>query len=148
MSLWGWTLEANARPGVPEVCLELQDAYGQNTSYLLWAVWAEGADAATLQAAASAGRSWDEAVLKPVRAVRRTLKAPFEAVADGAREGLREDVKAAELRAERVLMEALEAMSEHRRGGQPALAALQAASRARGAPAPDEVLARLARALG
>ena len=39
MSLWGWTLEAYARPGVPEACLELQDEYGQNTSYLLWAVW-------------------------------------------------------------------------------------------------------------
>jgi uncharacterized protein (TIGR02444 family) len=148
MSLWGWTLEAYARPGVPEICLQLQDDHGQNTSFLLWAVWAEGADVATLQAAAAAGRAWDEAVLKPVRAVRRTLKARFEAIDDGAREGLRDDVKAAELRAERVLMEAFEALSEHRRGGQPALAALQAASRAWGAPAPDEALARLARALG
>ena len=148
MSLWGWTLEAYARPGVPEACLELQDEYGQNTSYLLWAVWAEGADAATLQAAATAGRDWDETVLKPIRAVRRTLKARFDEVDDGAREGLREDVKAAELRAERVLMEAFEALSEHRRGGRPALEALKAASRAWGPPAPDEALARLARALG
>ncbi len=148
MSLWGWTLEAYARPGVPEACLELQDEYGQNTSYLLWAVWAEGADAATLQAAAAAGRGWDETVLKPIRAVRRTLKARFDAVDDGAREGLREDVKAAELRAERVLMEAFEALGEHRRGGRPALEALKAASRAWGPPAPDEALARLARALG
>ncbi|WGU39827.1 TIGR02444 family protein [Phenylobacterium sp. NIBR 498073] len=148
MSLWGWTLEAYARPGVPEACLELQDEYGQNTSYLLWAVWAEGADAATLQAAAAAGRGWDETVLKPIRAVRRTLKARFGKVDDGAREGLREDVKAAELRAERVLMEAFEALGEHRRGGRPALEALKAASRAWGPPAPDEALARLARALG
>ena len=148
MSLWGWTLEAYARPGVPEACLELQDEYGQNTSYLLWAVWAEGADAATLQAAATAGRYWDETVLKPIRAVRRTLKARFDEVDDGAREGLREDVKAAELRAERVLMEAFEALGEHRRGGRPALEALKAASRAWGPPAPDEALARLARALG
>ena len=148
MSLWGWTLEAYARPGVPEACLELQDEYGQNTSYLLWAVWAEGADAATLQAAATAGRDWDETVLKPIRAVRRTLKARFDAVDDGAREGLREDVKAAELRAERVLVDAFEALGEHRRGGRPALEALKAASRAWGPPAPDEALARLARALG
>lgn len=148
MSLWGWTLGAYARPGVPEACLLLQDEHGQNTSFLLWAVWAEGADPAVLEAAAAAGRRWDEAVLKPIRAVRRTLKAPFGGVDDGAREGLREDVKAAELRAERVLMEAFEALSEHRRGGQAALAALQAASRAWGAAAPDEALARLARALG
>ena len=148
MSLWGWTLEAYARPEVPEICLELQDAHGQNTSYLLWAVWAEGADPATLQSAAKAGRAWHEAVLKPIRAVRRTLKTPFEAIDDGARLGLREDVKAAELRAERVLMEAFEALSEHRRGGRPALTSLQAASRAWGPAAPDEILARLAHALG
>ena len=148
MSLWGWSLEAYARPGVPEACLQLQDEHGQNTSVLLWAVWAEGADPATLQAAAAAGRTWDAAVLQPIRAVRRTLKTPFAAVDDGAREGLREDVKDAELRAERVLMEACEALSAHRRGGRPALAALQAASRAWGPAAPDEALARLACALG
>src|SRR5262249_34016824 len=45
MSLWEWTLEAYARPGVPEATLSLQDRHGQNTSYLLWAVWAEGPSA-------------------------------------------------------------------------------------------------------
>ena len=147
MSLWGWTLEAYARPGVPEICLELQDAHGQNTSYLLWAVWAEGADPATLQSAAKAGRAWHEAVLKPIRAVRRTLKTPFEAIDDGARLGLREDVKAAELRAERVLMETLEQIAPAARGGQPALEALKSASAAWGTPAPDDALAKLAAAL-
>ena len=146
MSLWHWTLEAYARPGVPEACLALQDEYGQNTSFLLWAVWAEGADGAALADAAAAGRRWDEAVLKPIRVVRRTLKAPFPKVDDGAREALREDVKAAELRAERVLMEAFEALTAAR-GGRPALEALQAASRAWGKPAPDDALARLAGAL-
>lgn len=147
MSLWGWTLEAYARPGVAEACLALQDDYGQNTSFLLWAVWAEGADDATLLAAALAGRTWDDQVLKPIRAVRRTLKAAFPKVDDGAREALREDIKAAELRAERVLMETFEALSDNRRGGQSALTALQAASRGWGKPAPDDALARLAGAL-
>jgi uncharacterized protein (TIGR02444 family) len=147
MSLWGWTLEAYARPGVAETCLLLQDEHGQNTSFLLWAVWAEGADEAALQAAARSGKVWDAQVLQPIRAIRRTLKSPFDKVDDGAREGLREDIKAAELRAERVLMEAFEALSEHRRGGRPALAALQAASRAWGDAAPDDALARLASAL-
>ena len=68
-------------------------------------------------------------------------------MADDAREGLREDVKAAELRAERVLMETLEAMGG-RNGGAPALEALTAASRAWGQPAPAEALAALAAALG
>lgn len=147
MSLWDWTLEAYARPGVPEACLALQDDHGLNTSFLLWAVWAEGADAAVLAQAAHAGKVWDGRVLQPIREVRRTLKAAFPSVDDGAREGLREDVKSAELRAERVLMEAFEALTEDRRGGTPALAALQAASRAWGVRAPDDALARLASAL-
>jgi hypothetical protein len=56
-------------------------------------------------------------------------------------------VKSAELRAERVLMEALEALAR-RPGGAHALDALKAASAAWGRPAPDAALAELAAALG
>ena len=65
---------------------------------------------------------------------------------DRAREGLREDVKAAELRAERALMESLEPLGKN--GGAHALAALEAASAAWGKPAPANALAALAAALG
>ena len=64
------------------------------------------------------------------------------------REGLREDIKAAELRAERVLMETLEGLAGASSGGHGALAALQAASAAWGKPASGDALALLARALG
>ncbi len=147
MSLWDWTLAAYAQAGVPDATLVLQDAHGQNTAYLLWAVWAEGPDAEALRQGAAAARAWDEAVLKPIRAVRRTLKPAFPPVDDGAREGLREDVKAVELRAERVLMETLETLASPASGGQPSLEALKAASAAWGTPAPDEALAALAAAL-
>lgn len=147
MSLWDWTLEAYSQPGVPAATLALQDEYGQNTSYLLWAVWAEGPDAEALARAAEAAKAWDTRVLKPIREVRRTLKPAFPPIGDEAREGLREDVKAAELRAERVLMEALEEIAPASRGGQPALEALKCASAAWGAPAPDDALATLAAAL-
>lgn len=147
MSLWDWALEAYSRPGAPEACLALQDEYGQNISYLLWAVWAEGPGAAALAEGQALARRWDETVLKPLREVRRALKPALAGVGDRAREGLREDLKAAELRAERVLMESLEAICGNQSGGQPALTALQAASRVWGTTAPDEALARLARAL-
>jgi uncharacterized protein (TIGR02444 family) len=147
MALWDWTLAAYAQAGVPEACLTLQDQYGQNTSLLLWAVWAEAADPALLSRAADVAHRWEALALAPVRAVRRALKPPFEGVADGDREALREDVKAVELRAERVLMESLEAMTAHS-GGAHALAALQAASKAWGEPAPADALAALAAALG
>ena len=145
--VWEWVLEAYAQEGAPEACQALQDRHGQNTSFLLWAVWAETADPALLAQGADVARRWDELALQPIRAVRRALKPPFGGVADDAREGLREDVKAAELRAERVLMEALAAITP-RQGGAPALAALEAAAAAWGRPAPDEALAALAAALG
>ncbi|MFI4950743.1 MAG: TIGR02444 family protein [Caulobacterales bacterium] len=147
MGLWDWTLEAYARPGVPDACLALQDRHRQNTSLLLWAVWAEAADPALLARAADVARRWDALALSPIREVRRALKPPFGGIGDAPREGLREDVKAVELRAERVLMEALEAMTE-RGGGEPALAALEGAAAAWGKPAPADALAALAVALG
>ncbi|MDP3749965.1 MAG: TIGR02444 family protein [Phenylobacterium sp.] len=147
MSLWDWTLEVYCLPGVPEATLDLQDRHGQNTSFLLWAIWAEGPSAEALAGGAAAAKAWDATVLKPIREVRRTLKAAFPPVDDGAREALREEVKAAELRAERVLMETLETLAPASSGGHPALESLRAASAAWGSPAPDEALARLARAL-
>jgi uncharacterized protein (TIGR02444 family) len=146
MGLWDETLQAYGRPGVPEACLTLQDRYGQNTSLLLWAVWAETSDPAILAKAADVARRWEAMTLNPIRAVRRALKPPFPGVADAAREDLREDVKAVELRAERVLMETLEGMTDGR-GGAHALAALEAASAAWGEPAPPAALAALAAAL-
>jgi uncharacterized protein (TIGR02444 family) len=140
-------LEAYARPGVPQACLTLQDAYGQNTSLLLWAVWAETDDPALLARAADAARRWEALALAPLRGVRRALKPAFAPIDDGAREALREDVKAAELHAERVLVEALETLTESH-GGVHALAALEAASKAWGQPAPADALAVLASALG
>jgi uncharacterized protein (TIGR02444 family) len=146
MDLWDWTLEAYARPGVPEACLALQDQHGQNTSLLLWAVWAEAADSDLLARAADAARRWEALALAPLRAVRRALKPPLPPIDDAGREGLREDVKAVELRAERVLMETLEAMTDGQ-GGAHALAALEAASRGWGNAAPASALAALAAAL-
>lgn len=145
--IWDWALSAYGRPGVADACLRLQDQHGQNTSFLLWAVWAEVKDPDLLARAAAVTRAWDEAALRPLRAVRRALKAAQPPVDDAAREGLREDVKGAELRAERVLMETLASLSAGARGGAPALQALAAASGAWTTTAPDEALAALAAAL-
>jgi uncharacterized protein (TIGR02444 family) len=144
--IWEWALAAYGRPGVAEACLTLQDEYGQNSSFLLWAVWAEAKDPELLARAAGVARDWDETALQPLRRVRRAMKTPRPPIDDDAREGLREDIKAAELRAERVLMETLASLAE--RGGAPALEALKAASAAWGPTAPDEALAALAAALG
>lgn len=148
MGLWDWTLAAYARPGLPEACLELQDAHGQNTCLLLWAVWTETEDRALLARGAELARRWDGLALLPLRAVRRALKAQAEGVSDVAREGLRQDVKAAELRAERVLLESLEALGGRPGAGAPPLQMLTAASTAWNPVAPNAALAALAAAFG
>ena len=143
--LWDWALAAYGRPGVPEATLALQDEHGFSTALLLWAVWADP-DPESLANGVQTTVVWDETVLWPLRNVRRTLKPPRAPFADAGREGLREDVKAAELRAERVLMEALESLA-----GPAATvdtpAALRRAAMAWCGAAPTAALDRLAKAL-
>ncbi len=146
MSLWDWTLSAYDKSGVPQACLRLQDEHGQNTSFLLWAVWAGGADPASLTLGAEISRDWETRVLGPVREVRRLLKANIPHIEDADREGLRTDIKTAELRAERLLMESLEKL--YGRGGSlQTLAALQVAVLTWGRAASDSAVAALAQAI-
>jgi uncharacterized protein (TIGR02444 family) len=147
VAIWDWALEAYARPGVPEACLRLQDEHGQNTSFLLWAVYAEVGDPELLASAAAAAQAWDHTALVPLREVRRALKPPLPPIDDHARLALREGVKGLELAAERLLLETLEGMSQGR-GGAHALEALEAAAKAWDKPAPAGALAELAAALG
>ncbi len=127
---WDWAVEAYARPGVAEACLDLQDTYGQNVPLLLWAIW-RGGDVA---AAVDLARAWEDEVVGPLRGVRRRLKGRAGA------EALREQVKAVELEAERTLMQALEAMA----GKAPDTIALSTAAEAWGGAPPPEALAGLA----
>lgn len=146
MSIWDWALAVYQRSGVPEATLALQDLYGQNTSYLLWAVHTRTIDPDVLARAAEAARAWDQTALGPLRDVRRALKPPQSPVPDAAREALRESVKRLELEAEKLLMETLDGLG---RGVSEAsvFQVLQAATGAWGPPAPDEALAGLATAL-
>jgi uncharacterized protein (TIGR02444 family) len=113
--LWDWAVQAYARPGVAETCLELQDGHGQNVPYLLWGAWAAGSgrvlDADDLEAGVDTARAWDEGAVRPLRTLRRGLKAPIPDMDDAAREGVREQIKAAELAAERALLEGLEPLA-------------------------------------
>lgn len=146
-ALWDWAVAAYARPRVADLCLELQDRAGQNAPLLLWAAWARPADAAVLSRAADLARAWEGAAVIHLRAARRGLKAPLTPIDDAAREALRAQVKAAELAAERLLLDTLMTLAPQ---GGPAAApdALRAAAAAWGRPAPVDRLAALAAALG
>ncbi len=143
MAIWDWMLEVYARPGAPQACLCLQDDHGQNTSYLLWAIYSGTRDPVLVARAAAAARMWDKRALVQLRQVRRALKPSAAPIGDGSREALREQVKALELAAERLLIETLDAMTPARSDATPA-EALAAASKAWGVDVPAAALAALA----
>jgi uncharacterized protein (TIGR02444 family) len=153
MKFWPWALAAYARPEAAQACLELQDGHRQSVPYLLWAAWAaqEGRPlpASALKLGASLADRWEQAAVAPLRQARRGLKSAFEGVSDPVREQLRAEVKALELKAEEVVMRALEAAAPEPSGGPyPVQGALVAATAAWTFLAPDSALYRLAVALG
>ena len=100
-ALWSFSLALYGRPGVPALCLDLQDAHGADVNVVLALLFAGtrgvslGADGvAALDAAV---RPWREDVVVALRRVRRDLKGQGEEA-----EALRTTVKGAELAAEKI----------------------------------------------
>ena len=152
MRFWTWALEAYARPGVAEACLDLQDRLDQCIPYLLWAAWAasEGRvlDDETLDAGADLADGWQSAAVAPLRAARRAMKAPVAGIEDTAREALRAEAMVLELKAERLVMETLEALTPEPSAAALSLpGALLAAGDLWRSAAPAEALQRLAQTL-
>lgn len=149
--LWDWAAAAYARAGVSETCLTLQDKDGQNVPLLLFGAWAattgRALDDEAVEAACDVARAWDQAAVSPLRAVRRALKAPLLDMDATAREEVRAAVKAAELMAERRLLEDLEPLAGAAGAARDPLADMVRLSRAWGGPLPRPALARLAERL-
>ena len=99
MDFWEFTLELYPEPGVAAACIALQDEHGADVNLLLFALWAASRGARLtsddIRRVEAAVYDWRTGVVQPLRAARRALK-PF---ADA--QALRENVKAAELEAER-----------------------------------------------
>jgi uncharacterized protein (TIGR02444 family) len=118
-SLWDFSLTVYAAPGVAEACLRAQDQHGLDVNLILWAAWL-GANGhrltgAELAAAASATDAWRREVVQPLRAVRRRLKNGPSPAPNSASDLLREQVKAAELEAERQQQEMLQTLPHRQR---------------------------------
>jgi len=150
--LWDWAVGAYGAPEVGEACLALQDSHEQNVPLLLWSAWVAATgrrpDEETLEAACDTARAWDSVVVAPLRAVRRTLKAPVPDIDDGPRESVRNRIKGLELEAERYLLEALETLAPSPAGSpRPTLEALVATARVWAPVTPRPALIRLAEAL-
>jgi uncharacterized protein (TIGR02444 family) len=152
MRLWDWAVAAYAREGVEEACLGLQDGYDQSVPYLLWAAWAAATgralDAETLEAGGETAKVWQNAAIEPLRVIRQRLKKPIPDMGDDARDSLRGQVKAAELSAERLLLEDLETLAtEGKPQALPLAPALVAAAKAWSNVTPRAQLEALAAAL-
>ena len=154
MTLWLYAAEVWGRPDVEAVCLELQDVHGQSPPLLLWRLWAmaqgRAADIAVVECAVAAARRWENGVTGPLRAARRSLKGLLPVAPDAVRADLHAKVAAAELDAERALIDALERLTPAP-GGDSAgdgLSALLELAAIWGAPAPIAILRRLLEVIG
>ncbi|NKB57241.1 MAG: TIGR02444 family protein [Alphaproteobacteria bacterium] len=109
---WDFSLSVYALDGVSEACLRLQDQHGVDVNLLLYCCWVAQDACLTLAEADMAkviGRvsEWKAHVVIPLRAARRALKGETDGIGPAAREALRDQVKQAELEAERLQQDAL-----------------------------------------
>ncbi len=111
--LWSFSLATYARPGVEDACLQLQTA-GVNVCLLLCGLWLEQRGATCDEQRAGLLQAltepWDLEVVQPLRTLRMQWKA--RAVDDAVLKGMREQVKALELEAERALLSRLEGIAQ------------------------------------
>ena len=111
--LWSFSLATYARPGVEPACLQLQTA-GANVCLLLCGLWLEQrgviCDEQRVSLLQTLTEPWDTEVVQPLRTLRMQWKA--RAVDDGVLKGMREQVKALELEAERHLLWQLEQVAQ------------------------------------
>ena len=100
------------RAGVEAACLDLQDRRGLDVAVLLHACWL-GTRARVL----CVTMPWRNEVVRPLRRVRRRLKAGLEGMPRELSEPVRQQVKAAELAAERALLALLADVPDGGGGG-------------------------------
>lgn len=112
--LWAYAVDVYSRPGIADLCLHLQDNYGTNTTILLFANWLQAKSVALtperVQAARDLAYPWDAGYVQILRRLRRNMKVDYATQLEQVA-GVREQIKAAELSAEKLELEWLEALS-------------------------------------
>jgi uncharacterized protein (TIGR02444 family) len=123
-TFWDFSVRTYSQAGVADACLALQDQFGVDVNLLLYCCWAGWCSAAlddeTFNQALDFSQTWAEEVVRPLRGVRRWMKSSGCAndlvVLDDCM-GLRQEVKSAELRAEKLQQAALESLPRSARHG-------------------------------
>ncbi len=104
---WDFALDVYRRPGVSDACLELQEHQQVDVNLLLFVCWigASGRgrlDADEIALCIETVRLWHDSVVRPLRAVRRTLKGGLGAAPGDLADGLRRQIQAREIDAEHI----------------------------------------------
>ncbi len=114
-SFWQWSLGHYDENGSAPVLLHLQDEHGLNVNIALWCCWraANGAEIpdAVMKAAIEEASRWNETVTSPLRSARRALKVSQNSPPRDV-EALRQQIKDAELAAEKIEQDRLQILAE------------------------------------
>ncbi len=102
-SFWSFSLQIYGMPGVEAACLDLQDRFGADVNLALYCLWIGRALTPEALELALETASPVQSYIQPLREMRRSL--PKDAT-------VREAVKKAELAAEKLEQDALEALGE------------------------------------
>ena len=112
-AFWDFSLAFYDRPGVSATCISLQDDLDADVSLVLFALWC--AQRGCRLGPDDLGRvdqqvgRWRDKVVRPLRSVRRALKPPIPPVNPAATEALRQALLSAELTAERLQQDTMQA---------------------------------------
>jgi uncharacterized protein (TIGR02444 family) len=106
-AFWKFSLDRYVRPGIREICLDLQDRFCADVNVVLLSLWAgqsgitlSGPDIRKVKSAGAA--AWHADVLVPFRTARRNIRTWNAALSDPDIEAFRDRVKVLELEAERL----------------------------------------------
>jgi uncharacterized protein (TIGR02444 family) len=116
---WSFALSLYGRPGIADACLLLQERLGADVCLLLFALFLareHGAvlEASDLESLDCAIANWRREVIYPLRSVRRRMRSGPQPAPGPATEPLRQQIKAAEIRAEQIELAALAHMVDMR----------------------------------
>jgi uncharacterized protein (TIGR02444 family) len=113
---WRFSLGFYRQPGVADACIALQDGCGVDVNILLFFLWLATmrrcVSPEVAQEVCGKATPWRDAVVAPLRAIRRRLKDGSTLVERGTAEAFRTKVKALELESERLEQEALFALAD------------------------------------
>jgi uncharacterized protein (TIGR02444 family) len=116
-SFWNFSLTFYARPGVADLCLDLQDRFAVDVNMLLYLLWQASRrrrlDAGEIGEVIAQVEPWRRHVVLPLRGVRRYLKQPAPSWPAAEVHLFRERIKADELQAERLQQETMERQFAH-----------------------------------